>query len=322
MLEGVTPRITNLALDPKYGRFCIEPLARGFGDTLGTALRRVLIAHIEGSAVTDVRFDGALHEFSTLPGVVEDTTEIVLNIKELAIKLHPSDAEEEGEEHILRIDVQGARSVTGADIICPPEVEVLTPDAHIAELSTDDAKLFIELWVDRGIGLMPVEHHDRRRRGPGVIPLDAVFAPITRASYRVEPTRLGHRTDIERLVIEVWGNGAIMPDAAVRKAAEILISYLSVFASIAAEEIVAEEAEAATAEVRNKVLDMPIEEVDFSVRTFNCLKKEGINSLGQLVARSEEDLLDIRNFGHRSLHEVTEKLSAFGLTLAAAGDSG
>jgi DNA-directed RNA polymerase subunit alpha len=322
MQEGIAPKIVNLALDAKYGKFAIEPLARGFGDTLGTALRRVLMAHIEGAAITDVRFDGALHEFSALDGVVEDSTELLLNIKELAIKLHPSAvlATEGEDEHMLRIDMRGPGMVSGSDVTATAGLEILNPELHIAELSNDTARLYVEMWVERGVGFMPVEHPDRRRRGPGIIPLDAVYSPITRTSYHVEPTRLGHRTDLERLVLEIWGDGTSMPDAALRRAAEILTEYLSIFVSIATEELPAEEAEAAPVEARNKVLDMPIEEVDFSVRTFNCLKKEGINTLGQLTSKTEEDLLDIRNFGHRSLDEVLEKLTNFGLSLAVSPD--
>ncbi len=322
MLEGIVPKIVNLALDPKYGKFSIEPLGRGFGHTLGSALRRVLMAHIEGAAVTDLRFDGALHEFATLPGVVEDCTEILLNIKELAVKLHPSEADEE-DEHILRLEASGIGKVTAADIVCPPELEILNPELHIAELSTKSAQLSIEIWVDKGIGFMPVEQHDRRRKGPGIVPVDAVFSPIRRASYRVEPTRLGHRTDVEKLILEVWGNGTVAPDAAVRMAANILIGHLTLFASISAEALIAEEGRPVAEEIYDKALDMPIEDVDFSVRTFNCLKKEGINTLGQLIIKTEEDLLDIRNFGQRSLEEVIEKLQSFGLALpeAAAEES-
>ncbi len=321
MAEGITPKIVNLALDPKYGKFSIEPLERGFGHTLGMSLRRVLMGHLEGAAVTDVRFDGALHEFSALPGVVEDTTEILLNIKELAVKVHPSEVDEPDEEYILRIDKAGPGEVTAADILCPPGVEISNPELHIAELSSSSAKLGVEMWVRTGTGFLPVEQHDRRRKGHGIIPLDAVFSPIRRAAYHVEPTRLGHRTDLEKLILEIWGNGTVMPDAAVRMAANILIGNLAVFATISAEEILAQEAEQAATEVYNKALDLPIEEVDFSVRTFNCLKKEGINTLGELILKTEEDLLDIRNFGQRSLEEVIKKLQAFGLSLASSNES-
>jgi len=252
---------------------------------------------------------------------VEDTTEILLNIKELAVKVHPSEVDEPDEEYILRIDKAGPGEVTAADILCPPGVEISNPELHIAELSSSSAKLGVEMWVRTGTGFLPVEQHDRRRKGHGIIPLDAVFSPIRRAAYHVEPTRLGHRTDLEKLILEIWGNGTVMPDAAVRMAANILIGNLAVFATISAEEILAQEAEQAATEVYNKALDLPIEEVDFSVRTFNCLKKEGINTLGELILKTEEDLLDIRNFGQRSLEEVIKKLQAFGLSLASSNES-
>jgi DNA-directed RNA polymerase subunit alpha len=316
MIGELDPKITALELSPKYGKFSIEPLERGFGHTMGNAFRRVLLSHIPGAAVTDVRIAGALHEFSTLPGIVEDVMEIVLNVKELAIKVHPGENPDAAtEERILRIDASGETKVIGADVICPPDVEILNPEAHIAELSSPDAHLEMELWVEIGKGYRPTEERDGSRRTSGIIPVDALFSPIKRAAYAVEPTRLGHRTDLDRLILEVWGNGTVLPDEALKIAARVLQSYIGIFlGTVEAEEAVSAAGEE-TARESNRWLDTPIEDVDFSVRTFNCLKKEGINTLGDLVRYTEAELLAIRNFGKRSLDEVIEKLTQFDLSL-------
>lgn len=313
MIEELAPSMVALELSEKYGKFAIEPLERGFGHTLGNAFRRVLLAHIPGAAVTDVRIDGVPHAFTTIEGVYEDATEICLNIKELAIKFH-EEADDESEQ-IARIEAEGKGEIVGGDIKCPPGIEIINPEIHIAELTEDDSKLYIDLWIERNTGYHPVEEPGREKRPGDVIALDALFSPIARATYRVEPTRLGHRTDLDRLMLEVWGDGTIKPDDAVRQAAEILVRYITIFSEIEmpveeVEEEVAEEEEA-----KNKILSFPIEEMEFSVRTFNCLKKENIDTVGELVQRTEEDLLGIRNFGKRSLEEVIEKLAAVELTL-------
>ncbi len=318
MIGDLDPKITALELSPKYGKFAIEPLERGFGNTLGNAFRRVLLSHIDGAAVTDVRIDGALHEFSTIPGVVEDVMEIVLNLKELAIKVHPSEEQTEAadEERILRINASGETKVIGADIVCPPDVEILNPELHIAELSDPNAKLDVELWVGVGQGYKPTEEREGARRGAGIIPVDALFSPIKRAAYAVEPTRMGHRTDLDRLILELWGNGTVLPEDSLQMAARILHNYISIFlGAVEAEEGVVAAGEVAGGEV-NRWLDTPIEDVDFSVRTFNCLKKEAINTLGEMIRHTEAELLAIRNFGKRSLDEVIEKLAQFDLKLA------
>jgi len=314
MAEDVRPEIVVLELDRKYGKLSIEPLERGMGHTLGSAFRRVLLAHITGATITDISIEGVVHEFSALPGIMEDTTEIMLNIKELAVQLD-SQLTEEGEEeteHILRIEAEGEGEVTGADIICPPGVEIINPDLHIAQLTEPKARLNVQMWVNRGKGYQPVEEREDKPRDKSIIPVDAVFSPIRRAAYAVEPTRLGRRTDLERLTVEVWSDGALMPDEAVRQAARILQEHLSIFAAVP--EVEAAAAEAAVP-AYDETLQLAIEEVDFSVRVFNCLRKEGIKTLGDLVARTEDELVKIRNFGHRSLQEVLEKLDAFGLSL-------
>ncbi|HUS80085.1 MAG TPA: DNA-directed RNA polymerase subunit alpha [Armatimonadota bacterium] len=319
MIDDVSPTMVALELSNKYGKFTIEPLERGFGHTLGNALRRVLLAHIPGAAVADVRIDGVPHAFTTVEGVYEDATEICLNLKELAIRYDPEIATEEFQ--ICRIDAHGKGEVTGADIICPPGVEVDNPELHIAELTDAKSSLVMDLWVGYDTGYHPVEQPGREKRGSDVIALDAMFSPITRCTYRVEPTRLGHRTDLDRLLVEVWGDGTIAPDEAVKKAAEVLGHYIRVFADI---ELVEEEEDVEVAEeeeVLNKVLAYPIEEMEFSVRTFNCLKKESVDTVGQLVQQTEEELLAIRNFGKRSLEEVIAKLAQFDLALREPANS-
>jgi len=313
MIEELAPKMVAVELSEKYGKFAIEPLERGFGHTLGNAFRRVLLAHIPGAAVTDVRIENVPHAFTTIEGVYEDATEICLNIKELAIKFH-EEAADEGEK-IARIEAEGKGEILGADIKCPPGVEIINPEIHIATITSDDASLYIDMWIERDTGYHPVEEPGREKRPGDVIALDALFSPIARCTYRVEPTRLGHRTDLDRLMLEVWGDGTIMPDDAVRKAAEILVRYITVFSEIEMPEEEEEEEVPEEEEVRNKVLGWPIEEMEFSVRTFNCLKKENIDTVGELVERTEDDLLNIRNFGKRSLEEVIEKLAAVDLSL-------
>ena len=317
MTEGLNTQIKVMELTATYGKFVVEPLERGFGHTLGNALRRTLLAHIEGAAITDVRVEGALHEFDTLPGVLEDNTEVVFNLRELAIKVHLPEgqaAPEEDNEWVLRIEAEGEQEITGAEVICPPDVEIVNPQVHIATLTDAKAKLFADLWVELGKGYVPVEQRQRGKRGADVIPVDAAFAPIRRCAYHVEPTRLGYRTDLDRLIIELWGDGTIMPDEALRQAARLIQQYLIVFVGVEAEAVVLSE-EAAQEALRARVLEYPIEDMDFSVRTYNCLKKAAINTVGELVLQSATDLMAIRNFGERSLTEVISKLGQFELAL-------
>lgn len=318
MAEDVRPEIVVLELDAKYGKLSIEPLEIGMGHTLGNAFRRVLLAHIDGAAITDLSMEGAVHEFSTLPGIMEDTTEIMLNIRELAVKLdgQPTAAEEPGTEHILRIEAEGEGEITGTEVLCPPEVEIVNPELHIAELTEPGARLYVQMWVNYGKGYQPVEEREDNPRDRMVIPVDAVFSPIRRAAYSVESTRLGQRTDLERLTLEVWSDGTLVPDEAVRQAARILQEHLNIFAAVPTAEV--EAAQLAETAVVDQRLAASIEEVDFSVRVFNCLRKEGIVTLGDLIARSEDELVKIRNFGRRSLEEVAEKLAPFDLQLRAS----
>ncbi|MBC7288278.1 MAG: DNA-directed RNA polymerase subunit alpha [Armatimonadetes bacterium] len=313
MIQELSPQIRVLEMNPRYAKFAVEPLERGFGHTLGNALRRVLLAHIEGAAVTDVRIEGALHEFDTLPGVLEDNMELILNIRELAIKVEPLDGEETDRDIILRIEAEGEREVTGADVICPLGVEIVNPEVHIATLTTPEARLYADLFVERGKGYLPVEARPRGRRGADVIPVDAAFSPIRRCAYHVEPTRVGHRTNLDRLILEVWGDGTLMPDEAVRQAAKQLQDYLTIFVGVEAEAVLM--GESAEQAMRQRILEQPIEDVDFSVRTYNCLKKSGINTIGDICERTADELLAIRGLGEHSLREIIEKLAQWDLKL-------
>jgi DNA-directed RNA polymerase subunit alpha len=324
MLEGLDPRVQTLELSDTYGKFSIEPLERGFGHTVGNALRRVLLAHVSGAAVTAVRIHGALHEFSTLPGVMENTTEIILNIRELAIKVHEpqNGGGADSEPWQLKIDAHGQCEVLGSDVISPPELEILNHEHHIAELTDKDAELTIDMWVECGKGYRQVDTRDRERRTLDAIPVDAVFTPVSRVAYNVEATRMGHRTDLDRLVLELWGDGSLPPNEAISEAAKLIHEHLSIFLDFTEREEREKEAVDQAVSVRVKALDYRIEDLDFSVRTYNCLKKEGIETLGALVEQSEADLMAIRNFGKRSLTEVVEKLAQFDLALNEPAGAG
>jgi DNA-directed RNA polymerase subunit alpha len=316
MQDDIAPKLRVLYLDDKYGKFTVEPLERGYGHTLGNAFRRILLAHIPGAAVTNMRINGKLHDFGTLPGVVESTTEIMLNLKEIAVRVDP---EQTGDEEIvLRIQAIGPGEVVAGDLEAPPGVEIINPELHIADLAEDGVELEIDVWVERSVGYVPAVEHGRGKHGVDVLPMDTVFSPIRRVNYSVEPVRLGSRTDLDRLVLELWGDGAVRPDEALRIAARELNSYVRLFMEVA-EEAMDQAVEAGhRAPVVHEHHDTPIEDVDFSVRTFNCLKKENINTLGELIRRTEEELLAIRHFGKRSLEEVLERLSHYDLELSAA----
>ncbi len=327
IIDTLTPRIERLddGSDPRYGQFVVEPLERGYGTTLGNALRRVLLASIPGAAVTFVTIEGVLHEFSTIPGVVEDTTEILLNIKELAIKI--LEAPEGPDLHqtqmegprILRIERTGPGEVLAADVETPSDVEIVNKNLHLATLDTAEATLNIQMEVERGRRYVPAEEHDTSRRPIGAIPVDSTFTPVRKVSFRVEPTRVGHMTDFDRLILEVTTNGTIDPAEAISDAAKILDRYLILFFDFQQQE----EELAGMPEVESSTarqLQTRIEDLDFSVRTSNCLRREGITTVGELIRRSESDLMAIRNFGRKSLVEVKEKLAGMDLSLAKDSD--
>lgn len=325
-MEIQGPRIETLEHNETYGKFLIEPLERGYGATLANPLRRVLLSSLPGAAVTSVRIDGVLHEFATMPGLREDTTELLLNLKDLAIKVEANGAAPSGEEGPvwnLRIDKRGEGEVTGADIECPSDVEIVNPEIHVANLNDENAALAVELTVEIGRGYVLPEKHERYKGQIGVIPVGSAFSPVKRANFAIEATRVGSRSDFERLILEVETNGTIAPGEALSQAAQILGQYVQLFANVSSQRVAPALGEFAPAPTRPvggpAAPDVRIEELDFSVRTYNCLKKANIQTVADLVQTSEEELMNIRNFGRKSLVEVQEKLSQFGYTLSGDG---
>ncbi len=321
-MEMVTPRIEILEDGATYGKFVAEPLEQGFGYTVGNALRRVLLSSIPGAAITSIKIDGVLHEFSTIPGVKEDTTELILNLRELFVQMDV-DGTGDAEPRMIKLDVHGPGEVTGADIQTPPEIAIVNPEVHIATLNDETAVLRAEMTVERGKGYVLPERQERVKQSIGVIPVGAVFTPVRKVSYTVDPTRVGHKTDYDRLVIEVTTNGTIAPSDAVSEAAKIIDRQIRLFFDFA------RKPKGAGGEYGLGVPgaapgppDARIEELDFSVRTYNCLKKANVLTLGELVQLTEADLMNIRNFGKKSLNEVKDKLESLGLALRAGGDRG
>lgn len=313
MIEIERPRIVTETLEPNYGRFVVEPLERGYGTTLGNSLRRILLSSLPGAAPTAVRIDGVLHEFSTIPGVVEDTTDIVLNLKQLLVKLHVDEPVQ------VRIEAHGPGEVTAGDIIAGPEVEILNPDLHIATLD-EGARLYMEITLEKGRGYVPAERNKKGEVPIGLIPMDSIFTPVPRVNYQVENTRVGQVTDYDRLILDVWTDGSVRPDEAVSLAARILSEHLRLFISLtdssADVEIMVEKQE----EEKDRLLELPIEELDLSVRSYNCLKRAGINTIEELTRKTEEDMMKVRNLGKKSLQEVKEKLANLGLSLRASDE--
>lgn len=327
MAQLVRPKIELLAGtdDQSYGKFLIEPLERGFGVTLGNAMRRVLLGFIQGLAFTSARIEGVVHEFSTVSGVFEDTTELLLNLKEVCLKavLEDPGASLLSEDEVwrARISASGECEVTAGDVQCSPEFTVARPDQHIAHLTSREARLEIELEVMAGRGFRPAEQQIPSAE-VGRIPVDSVFSPVRKANFIVEPTRREHRTDLDRLILEVWTSGGITAADAVSQAARVLDQYLHFFFDFRP---IAEEAERGRGELgasESAVLDYRIEDLDFSVRTFNCLKKEGILNIRELVQRTDQDLMGIRNFGRKSLTEVQQKLASLGYALRRVDSAG
>ncbi|MGB9860433.1 MAG: DNA-directed RNA polymerase subunit alpha [Moorellaceae bacterium] len=311
MLEIERPKLECLEMTSKFGRFVIEPLERGYGITLGNSLRRVLLSSLPGAAITSVKIEGVLHEYSTIPGVVEDTTDIILNLKTLALKIHSD------EPQILRIEAEGEGEVTARDIIAGADVEILNPELHIATLEKG-GRLFMEMTAQKGRGYVPAERNKKEEHVIGVIPVDSLFSPVHKVNYIVENTRVGQVTDYDKLTLEVWTNGSLAPDEAVSTAAKILMDYFRLFVGltdrVSAEVTMVPKEE----EKKDRLLDMTIEELDLSVRSYNCLKRAGINTVGELIQRTEEDMMKVRNLGKKSLEEVTQKLAELGLSLRSS----
>ena len=277
----------------------------------------MLLSSLEGAAITSIRIDGVLHEFSTIPGVRDDVTNIVLNLKELCLKMAGN------EPRIIRIDVEGEKEVTAADIICDADIEILNPDLHIATVN-EDGKLKIEMTVERGRGYVPADKNKKPDDTIGVIPIDSIFSPVKRVNYTVQDTRVGNVTDYDRLILEVWTDGSLRPEEAVSKAAGILVMHLKLFQNMDGLPEEEEEEEATFPEEEeddsSKVLDMTIEDLDLSVRSFNCLKRANINTVADLAEKTEDDMMKVRNLGRKSLEEVKKKLEELGLTLKQNND--
>ncbi len=311
MIEIEKPRIevAELTEDGSYGKFVIQPLERGYGITLGNSLRRVLLASLPGVAVTSIKVDGIVHEFSTIPGVKEDLTEIVLNIKGLTAKLHGD------EPKIVYIEAEGEGEVTAGSIKADSEVEILNPDMHIASL-TSDGKLYMELTLDKGRGYVPAEKNKKPQSSIEVIPVDSIYTPVLNVNVTVEDTRVGNMTDFNKLTLEVWTNGTISAKEAVSLAAKILTEHLNLFVDLSHEGSSAEIMVEKDDKGKEKVLEMTIEELDLSVRSFNCLKRAGINTVEDLISKSEEDMMKVRNLGRKSLEEVVSKLESLGFSLS------
>jgi len=303
-----TPRVTREEVTPTYGKFVVEPLQRGYGTTLGNALRRILLSSLPGAAVTSVKIEGVLHEFSTVPGVVEDTTDIVLNIKELRLRISGQG------DKMLRIEKTGEGIVTAADIIADSDVEILNPSLKIATLDKD-ARFFVELTAAQGRGYVPAERNKKQHQPIGVIPVDSIFTPITRVNYTVENTRVGNVTDYDKLTLEIWTDGSLTPEEAISIGAKIMSDHLHLFVSLTEKAETTKTLQDRGDNTKDRVLEMTIEELDLSVRSFNCLKRAGINTVQELTERTEEDMMKVRNLGKKSLEEVQHKLAELGLYL-------
>ena len=315
MIEIEKPRIeiSELSEDKKYGKFVVEPLERGFGNTLGNSLRRVLLSSLPGVAVTSVKINGVVHEFSTVPGVKEDVTELVLNLKSLIANLHCSGPK------TVEIDAVGPCIVKAGDIKCDSEVEILNPDLHIATLNSE-AKLYMEITLDRGRGYVSAERNKQRMATNvlGVIPIDSIYTPVLKVNYNVENTRVGQITDYDKLSLEVWTNGVINAQEAVSLSARVLTEHLNLFSDLSDKtqsvEIMVEKGD----QSKERILEMTLEELDLSVRSFNCLKRAGVITVEDLIKMTDEDLMKVRNLGRKSLEEVIHKIESLGFKLNKA----
>jgi DNA-directed RNA polymerase subunit alpha len=319
MLEKISsPKIEILKMKPDAteGKFCLEPLEHGFGNTIGNSLRRVLLSSLPGVAVTSVKIDGIQHEFSTIPGVREDVTEIILNVKGLIAKMY-------GEApKTVFIEAEGPCEVTAGDIKTDSEIEILAPDRHIATLS-ENAKLLMELTFDRGRGYASSEKN-RQLLTPmpiGVIPVDSIYTPVLEVNYTVESTRVGQRTDFDRMIIEVKTNGTISAKEAVSYAAKVLTEHLDLFVNLSDETVQPEILAEKDDKSKYRVLEMTIEDLDLSVRSFNCLKRAGINTVDDLINKSQDDMMKVRNLGKKSFEEVRAKLQSLGFDLAPSEET-
>ncbi|MGG0657109.1 DNA-directed RNA polymerase subunit alpha [Rummeliibacillus pycnus] len=310
MIEIEKPKIETVEIsdDLKYGKFVVEPLERGYGTTLGNSLRRILLSSLPGAAVTSIQIDGVLHEFSTIEGVVEDVASIILNIKKLALKIYSD------EEKVIEIDFKGDGVVTAADITHDSDVEVLNPDLYIANVAKN-GHLRMRMYAQRGRGYTPADQNKREDLPIGVIPIDSIYTPVSRVNYTVEGTRVGQSSDYDKLSLDVWTDGSIGPKEAISLGAKILTEHLNIFVGLTDEAKTAEIMVEKEEDQKEKVLEMTIEELDLSVRSYNCLKRAGINTVLELANKSEDDMMKVRNLGRKSLEEVKAKLEELGLGL-------
>jgi len=312
MLEIEKPRIEiDEARGNDYGRFIVDQLERGFGTTMGNALRRVLLSSLPGAAISNIRIDGVLHEFSHLPGVKEDVTEIILNLKALSLR----DVSEGVGVKTATIEANGEGVVYARDIKLDADIEVLNPDLVIATLDSADANLFIEMTIRKGHGYVGADKNKSADQPIGLIPIDSIFTPVRKVNFNVEPTRVGNITDYDKLTMEVWTNGTISPKDAICLGARILTEHFNLFVDLSdsakSAEIMIEREEG----LKEKMLEMSIEELDLSVRSYNCLKRAGINTVEDLANKTEEDMMKVRNLGRKSLEEVLNKMTDLGLSL-------
>ncbi|SFL94944.1 DNA-directed RNA polymerase subunit alpha [Pelosinus propionicus] len=315
MIEIEKPKIeiVELSEDNRYGKFVCEPLERGYGTTLGNSLRRILLSSLQGAAITAVKIEGVLHEFSTIPGVREDVTDIILNLKTLRLKMHND------EPKTLRIERLTEGEVTAGDLLVDPDIEVLNPELHLATVDASGS-LKMEITVERGRGYVPGDKNKKPDHVIGIIPIDSIFSPIQRVNYQITDTRVGNVTDYDKLTLEVWTDGSIRPEEAVSKSASIMVAHLKLFQNLAG--IIPEEDSIdgtfteVVEEGNSKIMDMTIEDLDLSVRSYNCLKRAGINTVADLVQKSEDDMMKVRNLGRKSMEEVKKKLIELGLGLS------
>ncbi len=310
MIEIEKPQIEcqEISEDNTYGQFVIEPLERGYGTTLGNSLRRILLSSLPGAAVTSVKIDGVLHEFSSIPGVVEDTTEIILNLKKLVLKIH-SEAPQ-----VLSLEKEGEGVVTAEDIQAGSDVDIINPELPIATLS-EDTRLYMEITARNGRGYLKADRNKESEQPIGLIPVDSIFTPVTKVNYQVADTRVGQITDYDRLILEVWTDGSIKPDEAVSMSAKIMQEHLDLFINLTERapdmEVMVEKED----DDKEKILEMSIDELDLSVRSYNCLKRAGINTIEELTQKTPEDMMKVRNLGKKSLEEVKSKLAELDLSL-------
>ena len=304
--------ITEISEDKKYGRFVVEPLERGYGTTLGNSLRRIMLSSLPGSAISQAKIDGVLHEFSSIPGVKEDVTEIIMNLKSLAIK----NTSETDEPKTAYIEFEGEGVVTAADIQVDQDIEIMNPDLVIANLNGGaDSKLYMELTITKGRGYISADKNKSEDTPIGVIAVDSIYTPIERVNLKVENTRVGQITDYDKLTLDVYTNGTIQPDEAVSLAAKVLNEHLSLFIDLSDRGIEAQVMADKPMDPKGKVMDMNIDELELSVRSYNCLKRAGINTVEELCNKTADDMMKVRNLGRKSLEEVLNKMAELGLSL-------